>query len=144
MTYRLLPEFEPVSILGCWKPNVAPFTHVVGYSNLGHFFLLNVANDEFAVLYPFRQAYKNYGKFTSIDEFESAILKDQGFSEYVLQPRHQAAIESVAGKLGESEVYIPQPYPFLGGSEEPNTYGKGNVWVFAELVGMCHGLNQST
>ncbi|WP_425221766.1 hypothetical protein [Pseudomonas sp.] len=139
MSYHLLPEPQPVSILGCWEPNVAPFTHVVGYSNLGHFFLLNSNSEEFAVLHPFRQAYKSYGQFNSVSDFEQIILKDAGFGEYVLKPEHQAAIQEFAGSLSEAEVYIPQPYPFLGGSEEPTTYSIGNVWTFAELVGRCHG-----
>lgn len=139
MTYRLFPQAEPVSVLGCWEPNLSPFTHVVGYSFLGHFFLTNVEIHEFAVLHPFRRAYKSYGRFDSVDEFEDVILKDPGFDEYVLKLRHQAAIRAAVGELGNDEVYIPEPYPFLGGSEEPDTYAKGNAFVFAELVGRCHG-----
>ncbi len=115
------------------------FTHVVGYSGLGHFFLYDEKSNEYAVLYPFRQAYKSYGKFESVAAFDAAVLSDVDFTEYVLKPGHQAAIQERLGPLQAEQVYIPNPYPFLGGGEEPETYTKGNVWVFAELVGMSHG-----
>lgn len=30
---------------------------------------------------------------------------------------------------------MPVPYPMLGGSGAPETYDKGNVWVFLDIVG---------
>ena len=139
MTYSILPSPKPISSLGCWESQLPHFTEVVGYSWLGHFFLKNAQTNEFAVLHPFRQAYKNYGNFKSVVEFELSVLADESFSEYVLKPKHQLAIKALIGELGQEEVYIPTPYPFLGGNEEPETYMKGNVWVFAELVGISHG-----
>lgn len=103
----------------------------------------HVASGDFGVLHPFRNAYKNYGAFESTAEFEKTILRDEGFAEYVLRPDHQAAIAAVLGPPGPEEIYIPQPYPFLGGSEEVDTYAKGGFWVFAELVGMSHGFGSS-
>jgi hypothetical protein len=125
--------------LGCWEPQIPAFTHIVGYSHLGHFFLTNEEAGEYAVMYPFRQAYKSYGSFPTLAVFEDAVLKDPGFSEYVLRPTHQANICKVLGPLEGEEIYIPQPYPFLGGDEDPSSYVKGDFWVFAELVGMSHG-----
>lgn len=139
MTYVLLPEPLPTSALGCWEPELPAFTHVVGFSGLGHFFLSNRESGEFGVCHPFRKAFKNYGTFGSVAEFEARILKDEGFAEHVLRPGHQAAIARRLGPLAPGEVYIPQPYPFLGGSEEVDTYAKGDFWAFAELVGLCHG-----
>lgn len=91
LTYSLLPSPRPTTALGCWESQLPSFSHVVGYSWLGHIFLLNENTDECAVLYPFRQAYKGYGIFNSLAEFESAVLKDQGFVAHVLKPDHQAA-----------------------------------------------------
>lgn len=139
MTYVLLPVPLATSALGCWQPELPAFTHVVGFSGLGHFFLSNAESSEFGVFHPFRNAYKSYGAFGSIAEFEARILRDEGFAEYVLRPEHQAALAERLGPLAPDEVYIPQPYPFLGGSEEVDTYAKGNFWVFAEVVGACHG-----
>jgi hypothetical protein len=126
--------------LGSWERHLAPFTHVVGYSGLGHFFLHDENTGDFAVFHPFKRAYKNYGPFESVAAFRSAVLDDEGFAEYVLRLSHQAQIRERLGELGEEEVYIPQPYPFLGGTDAPDTYATGNVWVFAELVAMSHGL----
>lgn len=116
---------------------------MLGYSGLGHFFLASQEN-EFAVCHPYRKAYKSYGTFRSTAEFEERILKDVGFSEHVLRPTHQDAIANLIGRRAPEEVYIPEPYPFLGGSEDPTTYSRGNFWVFAELTGMCHGFGSSS
>lgn len=142
MTYSLLNPPRPLSALGSWEAQLPAFTHIVGYSGLGHFFLNNEQSREYAVCYPYRQAYKSYGSFESIAAFESAILLNSGFAEYVLKPDHQSAIRERIGALQAEEVYIAEPYPFLGGSEEPDSYGKGNLWVFAELVGIAHGFDE--
>ena len=137
--YFILPAELSISNLGCWAPHIASFTHVVGYSGLGHFFLSDAATGEFAVLHPFRKAWKGCGAHRSVTAFAAEVLDDPDFVGFVLKPKHQAAIAAFNGPLGRDEVYIPQPYPFLGGTEEPDTYIKGNVWVFAELVGRLHG-----
>ncbi|MHA6833485.1 T6SS immunity protein Tdi1 domain-containing protein [Ralstonia pseudosolanacearum] len=69
------------------------------------------------------------------------MLKDSDFALHVLRPSHQAAIAQRLGFLGQNEVYIPKPYPFLGGTDEPESYEKGDFWVFVELVGICHGFD---
>jgi len=139
MTYVILQEPVSTSALGCWEPELPAFTHVVGFSGLGHFFLCNRPTGEFGVCHPFRKAFKNYGAFGSTAEFEERILRDEGFARHVLRPAHQAAIAARLGPLGPDDVYIPQPYPFLGGDEEVDSYAKGNFWTFAELVGLSHG-----
>jgi hypothetical protein len=139
VNYFLLDDPAPVSALGCWEGELSAFTHIIGYSGLGHFFLHDKRSGEFGVCHPFLKAYKNYGAFPSVSDFERQILRDEGFSEFVLRPDLQAEIEARAGSLDRQEIYIPAPYPFLGGSGEPDTYHKGNFWTFAELVGMSHG-----
>jgi Domain of unknown function (DUF1851) len=139
MTYFLLPKPVPTTSLGAWANELPAFTHVVGFSGLGHFFLRNQDSKQYGVCYPFRKAYKNYGAFDSVADFEGHVLKDAGFSEYVLRSQHQSALAEHLGPLAPEEIYIPEPYPFLGGSEEVETYTKGNFWVFAELVGISHG-----
>ena len=58
----------------------------------------------------------------------------------MIDPTHVRAVADYVGPLGDLEVYIPCPYPMAGGSCEPDTYEKGNVWVFMELVGITHGI----
>ena len=132
--YALVPPAS-TERLGRWHEAFPAYDEVVGYSALGHFFLRASASQEYAVVYPFKIAAKSYGVFSTVEAFEDNVLKDPGFEEYVLSPEHVASIRQRLGPLKENEIYIPEPYPFLGGSEEPDTYAKGNVWVFANILG---------
>lgn len=40
MTYVLFHEPQPIERLGCWQRKLPPFTHVAGYSGVGHFFFI--------------------------------------------------------------------------------------------------------
>jgi T6SS immunity protein Tdi1, C-terminal len=137
--YKLISP-EKIDSLGCWEGNTRQFNEVVGYSLLGHVFLFATESNEYAVLHPFKQALKNYGEFENVQNFEAQILKDDGFIEFVFEPVHLKAVIDYVGPLGNDEVYYPCPYPMVGGSCEPYTYSKGNVWVFLELVGQTHGI----
>ena len=55
-----------------------------------------------------------------------------------------AAIEQRLGPLIVGEVFIPEPYPFLGGDLSIESYAKGNVWTYAELVGSLQGVGDET
>lgn len=127
-------------VLGPWANAFPAYTEVVGYSSLGHFFLHDPQARDYAVLHPFKAAAKSYGEHASAAEFERAILRDEGFEGYVLRREHVQAVADRLGPLKKEEIYIPQPYPMLGGSDEPETYGKGNVWVFADLVAQSVGV----
>jgi hypothetical protein len=137
--YFLTPPASAQKI-SCWASHFPKYDTIIGYSVLGHFFLRASADNEYIVLHPFKKAAKSYGEFASAMAFESKVLKDDGFAAYVLRPSHVAEIKKTVGSLSEGEVYIPEPYPFLGGSDRPETYSKGNVWVFMNIVGQFHGL----
>ncbi len=139
--YFLAPKPLPsAEVIACWAPHFKKFDEVVGYSVQGHFFMRSSKDQEYIVLHPFHRGAKAYGKFDSLAAFEASLLKEPGFESYVLQPEHVAAIEKVVGPVQWGEVYIPRPYPFLGGSGEPDTYSKGDVWVFMDIVGQFHDL----
>nr|WP_232542168.1 T6SS immunity protein Tdi1 domain-containing protein [Nocardia bovistercoris] len=97
------------------------------------------ASSEFAVLHTYRAAAKGYGAFGDVAEFADEVLRDPGFAGYVLRNDHVAAIRELLGPLADEQVYIATPYPFLGGSEEPDTYSVGQVWVFLDVVGQLLG-----
>ncbi|MCF6226705.1 MAG: DUF1851 domain-containing protein [Xanthomonadales bacterium] len=137
--YELI-EPETIDCIGCWEGNTQQFDMVVGYSLFGHILLFATESNEYAVLHPFRQSMKQYGAFENTESFENEVLKDEGFIEYVFEPEHLQLVSEHVGLLEKLEVYIPCPYPMVGGSCEPDTYSKGNVWVFIELVGQTHGL----
>lgn len=132
--YTLVP---PVSTekLGRWQQAFPAYDEVIGYSVLGHFLVRDSDTGEYAVIHPFKVAAKSYGRFTTVEAFEKAVLKEPGFQSYVFMPEHVAAIRRRLGALAKHQIYIPEPYPFLGGSEAPETYGKGDVWVFANILG---------
>lgn len=133
-------SFRSSSDLGAWAFSFPNHTEVVGYSSLGHFFLRNPDDLDYIVLHPFKRAAKSYGSYESVEEFETEILKEPGFELYVLRLDHVAALCQHLGPLAEDQVYIPKPYPFLGGSEALESYEKGDAWVFMHLVADMHGL----
>ena len=75
-------------------------------------------------------------------DFEKQVLKDPGFVDGILRPNDLAALATRVGALGEQDVYFPVPYPCIGGSGALETYDKGNVWVFMELLGRTMGVGE--
>jgi hypothetical protein len=129
----------PAERVSPWDVQFPKYDRIAGYSHLGHFFLRASADNEYIVLHPFKSAAKSYGVFESVAAFQAAILDEPGFADYVLRLPHVAVLRERLGPLGPDEIYIPQPYPFLGGLEEPESYDKGNVWTFIDLVGQMQG-----
>lgn len=137
--FRLFKPCRLDEVMPAWAEHFPQFDTVIGYSDLGHAFLMSSRTGEYAVLDPYSAGTKSYGTFTDIDGFVERVLFDPGFITYVLQPQHVSAIRRRLGPLAENEVYIATPYPFLGGSEDPESYDKGGVWVFFDLVAQAHG-----
>lgn len=137
--FRLIPSARIDEVMPAWAEHFPQFDMVVGWSDLGHAFLMSTRTGEYAILDPYSAASKVYGTFTEIDGFISEVLFDPNVITYVLQPQHVSAIRRRLGPLGDDEVYIATPYPFLGGSEAPESYDKGGVWVFFDLVAQAHG-----
>jgi hypothetical protein len=131
---------QPTTDLGCWEPHFRRYDRIVGHSVLGHFFLRSTANNEYLVLHPFLKAGKSYGTFATPQEFEKQLLQEPSFQAFVLRPEHVQAVHQRVGVLEPDQIYIPKPYPMIGGSDAPETYGKGDVWVFMDIVSGFHGL----
>ena len=140
MSYRLYLTPQPLSVLGEWNAPGVPFTHVVGDSVLGHFVVWSQPSNEFGVLHPLVNAFKNYGPFGSVDAFREAVLDDPDFAAYVLRPDHVAELRELLGDVGDGQVYIPAPLPALGGSDAPETYMVVDLAVFASITAQAHGL----
>jgi hypothetical protein len=134
-TYRLYSS--PVDIARALDGFVAAragYTHVLGYSELGHGFLWNAETRHAAVLWPLQNGFRDYGAFDDPEAFRVAVLEDPGFAEAVLQPALVEEVRARVGELAAGEAYMPVPYPFLGGSGAPETYDKGDVLVFWSVV----------
>ncbi|GAB2668673.1 T6SS immunity protein Tdi1 domain-containing protein [Nocardia goodfellowii] len=132
--FRLIEPRHIGEVMPAWEPHFPHFDTVRGYSELGHVFLRNSGTREYAVLHPYEARAESYGRFRDIDDFITDVLLDRVFTKYVLRPSHVAQIRRLLGPLEEREVYIATPYPFLGGSEEPDAYMRGDIWVFLDLV----------
>ncbi len=137
--YVLFESPKPLDDFGGWGGNVGNFDQVVGYSFLGHMFVTMSISPEYAVLHPFRESYKQYGQFSDVAEFRHNILDDAGFAEYVLRPLHVERLAAILGPLAKDQVYIPLPYPHLGGDESLESYTTGKFREFMILVAASHG-----
>ncbi|WP_405137332.1 T6SS immunity protein Tdi1 domain-containing protein [Nocardia sp. NBC_01388] len=137
--FQLVGPYRFEQVMPAWAPHFPRFDTVVGYSDLGHAFLMSTRTGEYAVLDPYSPGTKGYGAFSDVTAFIDRVLFDPDFLTYVLQPQHVSAIRRRLGPLAEDEVYIATPYPFLGGSEDPDSYDRGGVWVFFDLVAQAHG-----
>jgi hypothetical protein len=73
--------------------------------------------------------------YDDLEAFVCTFLKHPDVVTHVLRPHLLEALSVRLGPLRTDEVYYPVPYPFIGGSGAPETFDKGNVWVFARLVG---------
>jgi hypothetical protein len=138
--YVLYPEPKPIILLSCWVNQVSEYDQIIGHSALGLFFVRNSATFSYCILHPLLCARKVYGPFPSEADFETTILQDEYFVDHYLLPETVASLSQRLGALEPMQVYIPQPYPFIGGSGALDTYDKGDVWVFAALVGQTYGL----
>jgi len=127
---------KPVSVqeLGIWTKVTGSYDQVFGYTFFGDYFLHSTQTDQCAILYtmpPELAELEFYGIGIFIEEF----LTNDIVREELLQRDKIEKLENKLGSLESNEVYIPEPYPFLGGDCSIESYDKGNVWVFAKLVG---------
>lgn len=140
--FRLLDPPRPVTELGCWAEVTGRFSLVAGYTAFGNFFLFDPDTQQYAVLYTIEPELVPT-HFRGSRAFVSEFLSDAGIIDHLGRPRDVTALEARIGPLATDEVYYPVPYPFWGGSGELETFSKGNVWVFADLVGQSQGVGQA-
>jgi len=138
-SYMLFPSPEPVSKLGVWERHAGNFTDVVGYSALGDFFLRDPKTGQYAVIFAIDPELVPLSIFDN-KEFNSGYLQQDAVREKVLREERVKSIIELLGPLSIGQVYIPVPYPFLGGDESPNSYVIGDVWTYADVVGQMQGL----
>ena len=135
----LLEQPASPSALGCWESVVSGFRSVVGYTAWGDFLLRSPETGQFAVLYAFDPELVPLS-FVDLDLFVREYLSAPQVQGHLIRPERLTAVEALLGPLVPGEVYIPEPYPFLGGLCEPESYAKGNVWTFIDLVGQLQGV----
>lgn len=122
-----------------WQGHVGDFTHLVGHSALGLFFLYQPATSEHGILYPQRGAFRSYGAMHP-REFREQVLDDPYVQSVIFEADKVAQLEQLLGPLAPSEVYIPNPMELLGGSLALGTYDKGDALVHLMIVAQLQGL----
>jgi hypothetical protein len=130
----LFTQPQPVTQLGCWRHIVSGFRWIFGYTAWGDFILRNLETGQFAILYAFEPELVPLS-YADEDKFIRDYLRASQVQAHLIRPERLAAVEARLGPLRQGEVFIPEPYPMLGGRCEPESYAKGNVWVFMDLVG---------
>jgi hypothetical protein len=130
--YHFLEETKAKEFLDEWATITGDFDLIKGYTDLGDVFLVNSKTGEIGVLLTMENsfhpmAYNDWGKF------RKEVLENSKFQESVIHSSFMTKVSAHCGELESEQVYIATPYPCLGGSGAPNTYKKGNVWVYLSL-----------
>ncbi|MBK9218385.1 MAG: DUF1851 domain-containing protein [Uliginosibacterium sp.] len=130
--YHYLDEIRGKEWLDGWASIAGDFDQVKAYTDLGDLFLVNSKTNEVGILLVMANKFHQMG-FTDWEEFKQTVMNNPNFQERVVQKSFIARVKEHCGQLGEYEVYIPTPYPCLGGSGEPETHKKGNLWVYLAI-----------
>jgi hypothetical protein len=137
----LFAQPQPTTQLGCWDDIVSGFRSIVGYTAWGDFILRSPVTGQFAILYAFEPELVPLS-FYDDEAFKNEYLTAPQIQDHLIRPARLAAVEARLGPLAEGEVFIPEPYPFIGGLCEPESYAKGGVWTFIDLVGQLQGVGE--
>ena len=133
--YRLLSQPANVGQSVCrWARIVGDFDELFGYSYLGDVFLRNPYSGQCAVLFTIGPELVPLG-VNSIHDFIACFLAHPEAKRTVLQEQKVVQIEERLGALAEDEIFIPVPFPFLGGDSSVASYKKVDFYDYMELVG---------
>ncbi len=136
--YRFLDPPTNVTEIAPWDTASGDFHEVAGHTYFGDFFLLDPSNGQYALLFPFTPEIVPMNHFDK--EGFTAFLNKPNVTAGFLRPADLEILTERLGPLGADQIYIPEPYPFIGEQSELASYTIGDVWVFAKIVGAMHGL----
>ena len=139
--YRLFAEPRASAEAWPWDVALGRYSLILGYTALGDLFVQDPSTGEIAILFTFR-AWLSSSRYDDVREFETEFLSNDGVVREVLREEFVRRVAALAGPLGEEQVYIPVPYPVIGGSGAAETHEPGNLWVFLSLVGQTLGVGQ--
>ncbi len=133
--HLILIEPRPIAFMANFASFLGKFDEIFAHTPLGIVFVRSSRSGETAAVVPFESNFYDLGKFASASEFrDRAINDDQLMPDAVIRMADVEKIRNRLGNLGKEEIYIPTPYPFLGGSCAPETYEKGGLWPFIGIV----------
>ena len=128
------PYFRIDQVMARWAATANDFDEVVGYTYLGDVFLRNSKTGQFAILFTIGPELVSLDIY-SFPEFEKSFLSHSEAIRTILQKQKLDLIEGRLGKLDGDEIYIPVPFPFMGGDRSIESYKKGNLFTYLDLVG---------
>jgi hypothetical protein len=137
-TFHILAEPMPARAIAPWDAVVGRYSRIIGYTSFGDFFVTDPLTSEHALLLTLEGSVEETG-YDDTEAFVRTFLTVPDVVAHVLRPQLLEALTLRLGPLGTEEVYYPVPYPFLGGSGAPETFEKGNVWVFGSIAGQSRG-----
>lgn len=138
--YNILSPYLNVhEVMPRWATIAKDFDELVGYTYLGDVFLRNSQTGQFSVLFTTGPELVTLD-IHSLSEFEKTFLSHPEAVRTILQKEKLELIKDRLGELAEGEIYIPVPFPFMGGDRSVASYKKGSFFTFLELIGGLQGL----
>lgn len=138
--YRIFDDYLPIVHVGDWKNLVSKFNNIAGYTFLGDLILFNSETEQFALLFTINPELVPLD-FFDIDDFTEGYLEHEKVKKHVLQFDKVQQIKARLGDLDTDQVYIAEPYQFLGGDGSVDSYLKGNLWVYLDIIGGMQGVS---
>jgi len=117
-----------------WAAVAHDYDELVGYTHLGDVFLRNSRTGQFSILFTIDPELVTLD-IHSFSEFENSFLSHPETIRTILQKQKVDLIEGRLGKLEDNEIYIPVPFPFMGGDRSIESYKKGGLFTYLDLVG---------
>jgi hypothetical protein len=137
LTNEIVSEVAPE-----WSQFVGRFQKIWAYNFFGDLFLQDPENNDIAILYTVSPELIPT-RYSSVSIFIEEVFSDPEYSDELLQPKKSSALINRLGSLNELEVYIAEPYLFLGGDGSIESYSSGNIWVYLDIIGQLQEVNLS-
>lgn len=139
--YRIFEKYLPIDQAGEWKRMAGRFNCIAGYTFLGDLILFNSETHQFALLFTINPELAPLD-FYDFDQFVDGYLGHEKVRRHVLQVEKVQKIQDRIGELGSDQIYIAEPYQFLGGDCSVNSYSKGNIWIYLRIIGDLQGVSE--
>ncbi len=123
--FNFLEDKPSLEDYGCWADIVGAQHNVIGYTNFGNLLLADPSTDEVSLLYvmPFDIDATDF----KANEDLPHLFQEEIFRVQFLNESKSDLLLEMLGPLETGEVYIPAPYPMLGGDLSPESYSKGKL-----------------
>ena len=130
--YVVFDEPKSADLLEGWQSITEGFDLIKAYSPLGDIFLINSSTGEIGILLTMAYGFHRMGSY-DWDSFYENVMENPNFQRDVMSRRTIDEVEKLCGPLEAGNVYIPTPYPALGGTGKPDTHKIGDLWIYLDI-----------